>query len=301
MWFTDWVCPVTLQHFPWTFTRHMPQIIPKDLVLLSVANYNKKWLLTFDILLFSYDISKLNVRVWSCPFTKPVCHLLIFTHFTQRAVNQEIIFALKVKCPKPLLNFFSLRCHFAETKSVKKDRNILHPSDGRRHYERENPIMFYLWRDLLLVTHDRNVYRVRDTSCNPRTGSCRGWRQRYEGSAWLTTLIKVTWLHSKVGAIKTRAGTAAMLRVLESRRWRTVGVRVCVCVLIHAIINTLMTVSTETRAWHPFPDNPTARSICRPKPRSKEDTLRLTARVSFIIIIIIAFMNWEVKLQEKTA
>lgn len=150
-------------------------------------------------------------------------------------------------------------------KSVKEDRNISHSSDGRRHYERENPIMFYLWCDLLLVTHDRNVCSVRDTSCSPRTGSCRGWRQRYERPAWLTALIKVTWLHSKVGAIKTRAGTAARLaRVRKSPltdSW-----------LVHAIINALMTVSTETRAWHPFPDNPTARSICRPKPRSKEDT-----------------------------
>lgn len=66
-------------------------------------------------------------------------------------------------------------------------------------------------------------------------GSYRGWCQRYERSAWLTSLIKVTWLHSKVGAIKTRAGTDVRPWVLESCRWRTVGVCACSFMLLSTL------------------------------------------------------------------
>lgn len=62
---------------------------------------------------------------------------------------------------------------------------------------RSNSIMLYSWCDLLLLLLARVGCQEGDISCIPHKRSCGGLHQRYERSAWLSTDIKVTYLHRR--------------------------------------------------------------------------------------------------------
>lgn len=148
--------------------------------LVNVLSASEMWQ-------FAVYNCKLNTfGFWAIYWTKQAIYF--FWHFTDWTINQLMrrkIIALEVRC-SDLINFWKVR------------------STLRRWLQYRKKGTFYTSVMVESILAGRNGYRVRDTSCTPHTRSCGGQHQRYERSAWLTTEIKVTCLHAKEKAIKTK-------------------------------------------------------------------------------------------------